>query len=225
MPLQHRFIETGVNYASSTIFTLESCTLGDATFASSIGAISQLGILAKFSHELFDGLSQELHGLITNVERLTQRADKLQQQFSRGKKHTQFGDEESDELKYDFSALHIESVNISSLSPETMPLRLQDVFVRSKPLLPFHELDTYMGTSQHLNHGESSKHFSDPSFFFARWKAEQDKRYDAIKEEKATKKAERKLRKKILEASARESFNRPKMLKRVSWQARYVSSW
>ena len=224
MPLQHRRVDSASTFANPAVF--ETCNdaerLQGSTFASTMGAVSQITILTSFAHEIFEGLAREILCTNTTIQNLSLRTKNLNERISlkaglHQKDETVSSESAADEL----SGIHVERIHSSGLISETMPLRLQDKYVRIREVPSFTAFKELMGEKQRLTTGEIAKHFSNPALFFEKWYAEQEKRMVEIKEERAAKKAERRARRSSIALEhARAAGSVSKLKRRISWQER-----
>jgi hypothetical protein len=226
MPLQQRKIESNFSYINQEIIdkSPRETVIKDSIFASKVGTIAQFSMLASYAHEIFSNIIEETLRTKSRIDEMSSRAKSIEvlintKNFSVNHKLIEFHE--------DNYRIHQNSSMAMRLHPEKISYILTQRYQEIYPPPALNDLDTFMTAKQLEKSGPSLSGFSDPSFFFRVWLKEQQKQFDAAKEEKAARKAEKKNRK-MKALNERKSLHERMMSasenraskRRVSWRER-----
>jgi len=200
MPLTERFIEAPLRYGPKDLY-LESTKenlLKDVHEARMIGALSQLGQLARLSSEIFKGLFDEANHTFKRIESISERTNKLIEQLPIVEQKLEsaplchmFLDQEKLSRS---SQLTNESLQKFRILHETMPRAIQAKYSSENVNAPpnFQLVDAVMTPEERQDHGSCILKYSNPGFFFREWQKAEEERYNKMQEEKEKRKKEQK---------------------------------
>jgi hypothetical protein len=193
MPISTRILRKTTDYVDEESIRAgsnDSVAIIDTNFVSMVGAINQLSDLAKYAKGIFEDLSAISQSTNSRISTISLRVASLQQ----GQILT-------------FSSVDakiFEMPESQLLLPSSMPKSLHDLYnspsMCRMPALG--EMDRFLvDTTQREQIGSCTRGYSDPTFFFTKWRAQQERRLKELEEHRAAKKAEKKNRKQFHDRS------------------------
>lgn len=201
--------------------------LQDVTMASMSGTLAQLGILSHYAHEVFQDLFNASKELYERVDRAQTRSMRLVEQLNDISLNTNAMDGSAGISN---KANLVEEPDGIAFNESTMPRALRERYssaeVHETPDLS--SVDALLPEEEKAKHGPCAHKYSYPGLFLDQWAAEEMKRISTLKEKKAEKKAGRKEKKRIKEASLNERLKTEDLQRRRAaikgpskWRDRY----
>eukprot|EP00941_MAST-03F_sp_MAST-3F-sp1_P006256 g6256.t1 len=189
-----RNIYAAQDYATRAIYkeSKPNDVLQDRTMASMTGVLQQLGFLATYSAQIFDGVYAIAKQTDARMKKVTTKLTALQREVPRletlaaGKSPSDFVLNSESSFRRDYK------VSSQLFTKETRPahVKIQYDSVNQPPRV--HLLDPFQPEGSE----SCMKKYSDPEFFFREWLREEEKKLAIAKEAKKQRRRERRQRKK-----------------------------
>jgi hypothetical protein len=203
MPLQNRRIENRIAFADTALFEEgpKECFLQNVGFATKVGAIAQLSVLAEYANEIFSNTLEETKAITDRVGSAFERVERIEVLLERREKAAiaSICHDNRDPLE-DKLDTRLDITERLSEQPRffqtngsiSNALQARYSVINRPPDVQL--LAEYMNEAQLKRDGNMLKLYSDPTFFFHTWEAMEEKRLFELKMEKELRKADRKQR-------------------------------
>ncbi|CAM9447664.1 unnamed protein product [Discosporangium mesarthrocarpum] len=218
MPLTMRPIPHALTLGAPEIYSQShggsnSKVLEDVNMASMVGTLAQLGVLATYAHDVFDGLFQTADSLANRVTAATERCSRLIKALPDAEHRTMeaigsgagIDDNAAVEaIKAERQHTNKEEAEVAQklFLPESMPPCLVERYHCEEvaPLPSLHLIDPVISSEEtrHLQEeglDSCTLRYSNPQFFYQEWARLEMERQEKVQREKAQKKKERRRRK------------------------------
>ena len=208
MPFTARALATPLSYAAPQIYegSPDDEVLESLAFADLTGVLRQLGLLAKFSSEIFQGLFDDAAALDASMEDAAERLRAVQQQVITQSAaggdvmmipspNTYDMDDERGRISHEEDE---DTARMQFFTPDRRDATLTKIYEQCMPMPALHKLDSTVpvakGSGNVLSRAAAtcSSRYSNPNFFFEKWLEAEEKRQLAEKQRRDEMRARRK---------------------------------
>ena len=219
MPVLLRRIEPNIAFTDQALYERAADTevLDNIDHAYKVGTIAQLAMLSSMAHEIFSGILVESNFLAARIQSIAKKTDYICAIVY--KQSTDLANYTPPEVISSDKSILAGQL----LSKSSMPTQLKDRYASIQVLPPLHEIDQFMGKTQLQKLGPSASNYSDSTSFLNKWITQQEKNIDRSRDERVTKKAERRANRQMQRDVNNNNVNSFREKKKgVNWRERYI---